>query len=96
MGRPTMFDRPTTTASFPPIVPASQEHLDHAFGGARHQDVGIARGQTPHVHRMKAVHVLVRVDGEQHRALGDVIGDGKLDQDPVDGGIGVQPLNHTE
>ena len=65
------------------------EHLDDARGRARHER-GQAQHQTAGVDRMEAVDVLVRVHRGDDLVFHRRIGERQLDQDAVDGVLGVQ------
>ena len=43
---------------------------------------------------MQSVHVLVRVHAQQHLSFVDAFGQRQLDQEGVDLGIGVEPVNN--
>ena len=58
--------------------------------GAGNEGRGILHGELGHIDGMKSVDILARVDGEGDRVLVDVLRGRGLDEDTVDGGIGVE------
>ena len=74
------------------VVVHRVEQLGHAERGARN-DAARAGRQAADVDRVEAVDILARRDRAQHDAGVDVRGQGNLDQDAVDFGIGIEPGN---
>ena len=62
----------------------------------REFDLGAADHQAPHVDRMEAVHVFVRIDGIEHFFFIDVFGQRKLNQNAVYGVILVVLVNQCQ
>ena len=95
-GFPTMLLRPTTTACFPFSVHLLVvEHGEDAVRRAR-EERGPAREEAPGVHGMEAVDVLGRIDRLDHLRFVDLLRKGQLDEDPVDGIVGVEPRHEVE
>ena len=65
------------------------QQLDDAVGGAGYE-LGLTRPQLALLDEMAAVHVLCGIDEMQERRLVEVTGHGKLQEDAVDCGIGVE------
>ena len=97
IGRPTMLDRPTITA-FAPVVstPLRSSSCCTPYGVAGRNPDGITARDLAHVHGMKAVHVLARIDAQQHATRVDVLGQRQLHQNAVDLRIGVQTVDQRE
>ncbi len=74
------------------LHPGPLQQFEDAVRGAG-QEAGLAEQHLAHVHRVEAVHVLGRVDGEQHLGLVDVARQGQLHEDAVDGRVLVVPVD---
>ena len=70
-------------------VSGPKQHLPHRVRGAG-KEIGIPDEELPHVQGVEAVHVLQGIDGLYHLTFVDMLGQGKLDQDPVESGVTVQ------
>ena len=96
IGRPTMFERPSTTASRPARSPSrSRSSIRQPSGRAGHGGVPSA-GQPPDVLGVEAVHVLAERHGVDHPRLVDVRGQRQLHQDAVHPRIAVQPVDERQ
>ena len=71
------------------------EQLDDPGGGAGKRPLD-AHDEPTEVHRVEAVDVLVRVDGEQRGELVEVTRQRDLDEEGVDGRVAVEPLDGGE
>ena len=69
------------------------EQADATCGRAGHEAGGVFQRELGHILRVEAIHVLARVDGAHDGAFVDVLRRRALDQDAVDGGIGIE-LGH--
>mmetsp|Transcript_15525 Transcript_15525/g.33698 ORF Transcript_15525/g.33698 Transcript_15525/m.33698 type:complete len:222 (-) Transcript_15525:405-1070(-) len=73
------------------------QQLNAALGCAGHeQGVAPPHGQAADVLGVEAVHILLDADGVQDGLLVDVLGQRQLDQDAVDLGVSVVPLDHLQ
>ena len=61
-----------------------------------YEAIGVAERELGDVDGMEAVHVLARVDGLDDGALVDVRRGRRLDEDAVNGGVGVERLNERD
>ena len=71
------------------LDPGAAQDLDGGMGGRRQEPV-IAEPQQPGIERMDAVDVLGRIDRVDDRAQPDRRRQRHLDDDPVDGRVGVE------
>src|ERR1041385_126254 len=78
------------------LYPRADQHLLHAERGGGAEGGGVAHGELAHVHRVEAVHVLGGRNPEQHLPAVDLLRQGELDQETVDGGVGVQAVHLRE
>lgn len=72
------------------VIAFEQGHDSGRSAGAQ---TGQAQGQTAHVHGMEAVHVLGGIDQVQAFLAVQALGQGQLQEDAVNGRIGVQVEN---
>ena len=83
--------RPMITASAPLVsMPATSSRLHAAGRRARHETAGVFEHELGDVFRVESIDVLARIDGADHGLLVDVFRRRTLDEDAVDGGIGIQ------
>ena len=68
------------------------EHMQRSLGRTGDHAV-LATGQTAHIHRMEAVHILFRTDQRQRPMLVQMSGQGKLYQNAVNGFVLIGPFN---
>ena len=66
------------------------------YGVQGRSAVGSPIDELAHVHRMKAVHVLGGIDPIEHLLGVDVLRQRQLDQDAVNRGIGVEPVDDRQ
>jgi hypothetical protein len=92
MGLPTMLDRPRTTACRPDSF---AQQIGTAERGAGHK-AGQADGEAACVDDVEPVDILVRVDRGEHRIGVDLVRERQLDQDAVNGRIGVEAKHQFE
>ena len=96
IGLPTMFDLPDDDDLGPVDLDAGtdQELLDP--GRCAGEVIGLADHHLPHIHRMKAVDILFRIDRVEDLGLVDVLRQRKLNEDAVDFGIPVVPVDQGQ
>jgi hypothetical protein len=66
------------------------EHGEDPVRRAR-QERGPPREEASGVHGMEAVDILGRIDRLDHLRFVDLLREGELDEDPVDGVVGIEP-----
>ena len=96
IGFPTMFERPTTTASSPARSVRTDSTRRRQPSGVQGTKPGSAGHEPPGIHRMEAVDVLGRIDGLDHGLGVDLWRQRKLHQDAVDLRIGIEPGDQRE